>query len=74
MPIFGWILYAWLAANIFLVYMLNQSRKHFKGNVIDDKLSTERMSEGEERYIEDALRRREDEAQQHGRAKTQNEN
>ena len=64
LPLFGWIsVYVFFAANIFLLYMLNQTRKHFEGNVLDDKLSTSRMSDGEERFIEDALRRREDEAQ-----------
>jgi hypothetical protein len=73
-PIFGWIaVYGWLGGNIFVMYMLNQSRKHFKGNVIDDRLSTDRMSVGEERYIKDALQRREDDTQQE-RQKTPNKN
>ena len=52
----AWVLfYVWVVGNFVLAYFLNQSRKHSKRDVLDDKLSAERMEKAKEWWIKNQL-------------------
>jgi hypothetical protein len=60
----SWIaVYAWAIGNLSLACILNIARKHSKENMFDDRLTTERMDDAENRYIEESLQIRDNEAQ-----------
>jgi hypothetical protein len=57
------VLGPWFAVNLFLAYILNQARKHSEENVLEDKLSTERIADAENRYVEESIQWRDKEAE-----------